>query len=181
MKRISGFTLSELMVVLALIGGLSLIAMGPLRDMIRTEKVKGGANELFTALVYARGEAVRRNTCVDVAPVDEDDWSQGWTVQVPTTAGTPACGGAGTPEVLRTYVAQDEATIAGPGASINFNGAGRLTVLGDTSNGALCNNVCSATCTVNASPPSFRVQIDDSDTVRCVSVRSSGAAEVKKG
>lgn len=181
MKRAGGFTMMELMIAIAVISGLALITMGPLRDMVRGGRVKNTADTLFTSLLYARGEAVKRNTCVDVVAVDSSDWSKGWKVQVPTASGAPACGGADTPTVLRTYSAVEQTTIAGPTTAVNFNGSGRLKTLGDTSNAALCNNSCSSSCTVNNAPPSFRVQLSDTAVLRCVSVRSSGGPEVRKG
>lgn len=182
MRKNSGMTLIEIMIVLAIIGGLFLIVQGALFDMIRGERVKNAAAQLFTTMVYARGEAVKRNTCVDVVPVSTSNWRLGWTVQVPrTSGGVAACGGTGTPTVIRTYTALEEVTVAGPSTSIKYNGAGRLSALGDTSTGTLCNNSCTSICTVNNAPPSFRVHLSTTSVLRCVSVRSSGSPEVKKG
>ena len=46
-QRQAGFTLIELMIVIAIVGGLVVIALPSLNDMIVNQKVKGLANELF--------------------------------------------------------------------------------------------------------------------------------------
>lgn len=181
MKKNSGMTLVEVLAVVVIIGILFLVVQGPLMNMIRAQRVKSAANEVFTALLYARGEAIKRNSCVNVVPVSTSNWSLGWSVQIPTTAGVPACGGVGTATVVRSYAAVEQATVAGPSVAVAYNGAGRLLALGDTSTAALCNNTCSSSCTVNNSPPSFRVQLSTTTALRCVSVRSSGAPEIKRG
>lgn len=181
MNKNSGMTLSEILIVLAIIGVLSLISMGPLMSMIRGQRVKTAANEVFSSLLMARAEALKRNSCVNVVPVDGSNWSLGWSVQVPTTAGLATCGGTGTPIVVRRYGPETQVTVSGPSTTVAFTGAGRLSALGDSSTASLCNNVCTSTCTVNNAPPSFRLQLADTNVLRCVSVRSSGAPEVKKG
>lgn len=182
MKRESGLTLPEVAITLGLVGILCAVALGPIMDMVRGAQVKDAAQQLYGAITFARAEALKRNTCVDVAPVSTSNWSAGWTVQVPRdSTGTAVCGGTGTPLVVRRYTVQGSVSLSGPTASVRLNGTGRLTTLGDTSSSSLCNNTCSSTCTVNAAPPSFRVQLSNSTVLRCVSVRSSGAPEVKKG
>lgn len=181
MKKEFGMTLVEVMAVLGIMGVMLLIALGPITGMIRGERVKNTANVVFSSLLFARTEAVKRNSCVDVVPVNVNNWSLGWTVRVPTTGGVAACGGAGTPTVLRRYPAVAEVTVAGPTASVNYTGAGRLTTLGDSSTASLCNNSCTTTCSVNNAPPSFRFQLTDTTVLRCVSVRASGSPEIKKG
>ena len=181
MKKQAGMTLVEVLTVVVIVGILFLIIQGPLMDLIRAQRVKSAANEVFLALLYARGEAIKRNSCVNVVPVNASNWTQGWSVQVPTMGGVPACGGVGTPTVVRTYAAVEQATVAGPSVAVGYNGAGRLLSLGDTSSSGLCNNTCTTSCTVNNTPPSFRVQLAGISALRCISVRSSGAPEVKRG
>ena len=76
-----GFTLIELIVTVAIVAILATVVLPPLRDLILTQHVRAGATDLQTALFYARSEAVKRATNVDVVPVG-DDWKSGWKVQL---------------------------------------------------------------------------------------------------
>ena len=108
-----GFTLIELMIVLTIVGGLIVIGIPSMNEMIVNQKVKGVANELYFDLSYARSEAIKRNTAVQVARTGSD-WTGGWTVQI-----------AG-PVVLRTQPAVKGITASGAtDASITFNADGR--------------------------------------------------------
>lgn len=181
MRKHAGMTLIEMLTVIAIIGVLSLIVTGPFLDMIRGQRVKTAANDVFASLLMARAEALKRNSCVNVVPVNSSNWSLGWAVQVPTSSGLATCGGTGAPIVVRNYGPETQVAISGPTVPVGFTGAGRLAALGDSSTATLCNNVCSSSCTVNDVPASFRVQLTGTNVLRCVSVRSSGAPEVKKG
>jgi type IV fimbrial biogenesis protein FimT len=61
-----GFTLIELMVVVALIAILLTVAVPSFRDFIAGKRVEGIASELATDLQFARSEAVSRNQSVAV-------------------------------------------------------------------------------------------------------------------
>jgi type IV fimbrial biogenesis protein FimU len=67
-----GFTLIELMIVLALLAIVSFIAVPNFMDFIERNRIQTQAQELQAFLLYARGEAVSRNTSITVA-LDEDD------------------------------------------------------------------------------------------------------------
>lgn len=64
MRRTSGFSLVELMVVVALVAILAAIAVPNFRDVIRTNRTTGAANELVAMMQIARMEAVRRRARV---------------------------------------------------------------------------------------------------------------------
>ena len=66
MSRQRGFTLIELMVVVALIGVLLSLAVPSFRDLLARKRMEGVALELGTDLQYARSEAVQQNTQVQV-------------------------------------------------------------------------------------------------------------------
>ena len=70
--RSRGFTLIELMIVLALLAIVAFIAVPNFTDFIERNRIQTQAQELQAFLLYARGEAVSRNTSITVT-LDEDD------------------------------------------------------------------------------------------------------------
>ena len=80
-QRQAGFTLIELMIVITIVGGLLVIALPSMTEMVTNQKVKGVANELYFDLSFARSEAIKRNTTVQVVRTGAD-WTGGWTVEI---------------------------------------------------------------------------------------------------
>ena len=62
MTRSGGFTLTELLIVVALIGIILALSGPPLADYVRVQRLKGISAELSTDLAFARSEAVSRGT-----------------------------------------------------------------------------------------------------------------------
>jgi type IV fimbrial biogenesis protein FimT len=61
MKRAqAGFTLLELMVVLAIAGVLMAVAIPAMGDFIRNGRITGAANDVMAALHFTRSEAIKR-------------------------------------------------------------------------------------------------------------------------
>lgn len=76
-----GFTLVELMVVVALVGVLSMIAAPSFSTFIASQRVRSASYELSNAIVFSRSEAIKRNADVTVTPVDATaGWRAGWSV-----------------------------------------------------------------------------------------------------
>lgn len=112
-KRCSGFSVIELMVVVAIIGVLASIAMPSFRNTTATARVKTVASDIHLSLTRARSEAVKRNTNITVnAP---SGWLGGWTVS--SEDGT-----------LETHgnIPGDVLVIAGP-TSVTYTPNGRTT------------------------------------------------------
>ncbi len=92
MKRATGFTLIELMVVIGLVVILAAIAIPAYRHMTSTNRVDGAVNALASTLSYARSEAIARGEQVAVCPranatsdspnCKTGDWVNGWLVFV---------------------------------------------------------------------------------------------------
>ncbi len=85
-KKNRGFTLIELMVVIALMGMLSgvLISMG---DLIRDYRVSYVQKRVYYSLLLAKSEAIKRNTTVSVCRSSSgnacsggNNWNDGWIV-----------------------------------------------------------------------------------------------------
>lgn len=77
----AGFTLTELMVTLAVFGILLGVGVPGLNELTQRQRVSTHANALVAALQLARSEAVRRGAPVSVSAVG-DGFATGWCVHV---------------------------------------------------------------------------------------------------
>jgi len=84
-----GFTLTELMVTVAVAAVLVMIAVPSFRNLIQRQRVAGSFNALVSSLQYARTEAINRSIYVAVCPA---------VVGATTTAGNVSCAGTSTYE-----------------------------------------------------------------------------------
>ena len=89
LRRLRGFTLVELMVVVAIAAILALIAAPSFTETINRTRRKTYANQLYEDLAFARNEAIKRGVPVTVCPstdgencVASDSWVTGWIVFV---------------------------------------------------------------------------------------------------
>jgi len=102
------------MAVVAIVAVLATLAAPSFADMIRTQRVKAATNDLVAALVFARNEAVKRNTVVTVSR-QGSSWSDGWTISYDD-------GGTKTP---RAHPALTQMTVTTTVTSVAFAGGGR--------------------------------------------------------
>lgn len=79
-RRHAGFTLPELLIVLAIIGILLAAGMPSFRSYLQAQQVATAAQQFLFALNLARSEAIQRSARVDVAPRDGLQWENGWVV-----------------------------------------------------------------------------------------------------
>ncbi len=83
-----GFTLIELMVVIAIVAILATLAAPSFNALATTQALRAASSELHISLMQARSEALRTNRNVYVVPVSattpatETDWAAGWTIFV---------------------------------------------------------------------------------------------------
>jgi len=78
-----GFTLTELVVTIAIAAVLATLAVPSFNGIIASEHAKAAASELYASLLTARSEAVRLNQQVTIA-AGAGGWKHGWTT---TSAG----------------------------------------------------------------------------------------------
>lgn len=79
-RQCSGFTLVELMIVLALVGVVAVVAVPNFRQLVENNRVVAGTNSIVSALSYARLEALRHGRLVVVDARVAGAWEQGLTV-----------------------------------------------------------------------------------------------------
>lgn len=84
----SGFTLPELLIVLAVAGILAAIAVPSFQSLTQSQQVKNASFELFSNLSLARNEAIKHNGNVTLTPTNAADWGRGWTTTKVLADGT---------------------------------------------------------------------------------------------
>jgi type IV fimbrial biogenesis protein FimT len=85
----AGFTLIELMIVLVIAGLALTIGLPGFQRLIARQQLNTAVNDLFHAIQLTRSEALRRNRVVQLAPLDDTDWAQGWRIYVSTAENGP--------------------------------------------------------------------------------------------
>ena len=79
MKKITGFTMLEIMVTIAIVGILAAVAIPSFANMKKNNCLTTSVNSLVSSLQRARSEAVKYRTDVTVTALN-GDWAQGWNV-----------------------------------------------------------------------------------------------------
>jgi type IV fimbrial biogenesis protein FimT len=120
-----GFTLVELVVVMAIVSILLALAAPNFSSFSSSQRLRAVASDLLTTLVTARSEAIKRNAQVTVSAVvvgGSSNWGRGWTAT-----------GPGGVQIDRKDI--DAGQVAGPTtpATIVFDGSGRITAAGEVS------------------------------------------------
>lgn len=122
----AGFTLVEVMIVVAILGTVMAFGVPAMRDLLANQRMKSASFDLVVTAMFARSEAVKRGIPIYVA-APSGSLTSGWCVQLTsTTACSPSA-----PDLTVTMRVQKPASgvtysfISGS-APISFNRAGRL-------------------------------------------------------
>src|SRR5690606_18361522 len=108
-----GFTIIELMVVVAIAAILAAVAIPSMTEIVRRNTQESVINDLASALAFARSEAINRGQKVSVCQsangtscATSGDWTAGWIVFVdpvyPTAPSISAVAGANE-QILRAH------------------------------------------------------------------------------
>lgn len=81
-KALLGFTVIEVMVVLALVGVLATLSMPSLRVLLNNQVLSNTASDFLSGAIQARSSALKANRRVLIQPVSGTDWRTGWFVYV---------------------------------------------------------------------------------------------------
>ena len=76
-----GFTSVEMMVVVLILAILGAFAAPAMMGLIRTQKVRTAAYDIFADLTYARSEAINRGHDILVASSGGVNWVGGWALR----------------------------------------------------------------------------------------------------
>jgi type IV fimbrial biogenesis protein FimT len=90
-RQLRGFTIIELLIVIAILSILLTLGVPSFRDFMLNSRMTSQANDFVLALAYAKSEAVKRNLPVTVCSRATDDtcagnttWDTGWLVFLDT-------------------------------------------------------------------------------------------------
>lgn len=135
-KGSTGFTLIEMMVVVAIVAILSAIGAPMLQDWITSQQVKAKSDAILNGMQLARAEAIKRNTRVQFTLAADSSWSIG-CVSVVADAdgdGVPECPGTIQSKSASEAGNVDLLTLLPIGATqATFNGVGTLSANADAS------------------------------------------------
>lgn len=115
MPKHNGFSLIELLVVIAIAGILTMIAVPSFQTMMQNSRLTSATNNLFSALQYARSEAVTQRTAIIVTPLDGANWASGALIK------------KGATKLRETPPAGTGITVTGSAVSITYQPNGSTT------------------------------------------------------
>jgi len=154
-----GFTLVELMITISIASILLAVAVPSYQSLMRESRLTTQANELMTALHYARSEAIKRGMRVTICKsadgasctTNGSNWQDGWLIF--SDAGTAGTVDGGD-EVLRVFPGLNGSTLGAGGNFANWVSYlpnGRSQGSSNLANGifSLCNQASGRNVVVN--------------------------------
>lgn len=90
---VPGFTIVELMIVVAIVAVIAVIALPAMRDLVVSNRMKTLSLDIYSSLALARSEAIKRNNGSVSMIAAAGGWQYGWTVTCVNDAAN-SCGGS---------------------------------------------------------------------------------------
>ena len=116
-RRQAGFTATEIVVVLAIVGLMAALAIPSMSGLLATQAVRSASYDLNADLTYARSQAISRGTNVSLTGNSGTNFKAGWTITEAATGTT-----------LRTQGARDSKIVFTANQSAyTFDRTGRVT------------------------------------------------------
>ena len=163
--RHRGFTIIELMIVLAMVAALTVLAAPGLQNMLANQRLSSAASDFMTAAMQARGTALKNNQRVIVQPTAGSGgaWADGYRIF--TDVGSlNSTFDSGTDTVVQTFEAlPSEITITkytGTNNFFGYEGSGFLAPIGGSANGT------------------WRISSSKTDRQKCMIIELSGRARL---
>lgn len=163
-RRLRGFTVIELMIVLALVAVLTVLAAPGLQNMFANQRLSSAASDFMTAAMQARSTALKNNQRVIVQPTAGSGgaWADGYRIFSDTDLNSTF--NSGTDTVVQTFEAlPTEITITkytGTNNFFGYDGTGFLAPIGGSANGT------------------WRISSSKTDRHKCMIIELSGRARL---
>lgn len=124
MNKQTGITFLELLIVLALIATLLVIGVPNFNNVSKRNRMTTNANEIYSAMQYARTEALRRGGSVAVTSTDGADWSTGLVIFADADSDGVLDSGEEEIRVWGKFASGTELTTEGGSEAIAFDSRG---------------------------------------------------------
>ena len=112
-----GFTMVEMMVTVSVLAIMLAAASPSMVTFVASQRVKTSSFDVYSTLMFARSEAIKRRDNVSIVS-STTDWTSGWTVQDASN------------NVLRSQDGPKGVTVTSSSATLTYGLDGRLTTSG---------------------------------------------------
>jgi prepilin-type N-terminal cleavage/methylation domain-containing protein len=154
--RADGFTLIEIFITLAIVAILTGLSAPPLFGMLASQRIKLAAYDFYSALAYARSQAIQRFEVVSVVPRN-NNYANGWDIR-------------GSSGVLRSQLELDRVAVSVPEkATFAYDRFGRLVTPGRfvVRLATATQSSVTARCVIIDPDGRAKIQIDSTDQSNC--------------